>query len=92
MLFDVSDQLIAGLPLLLRATLNPGSFAFSEATELTVSASEGVEISGDMIQNGRIPIPAVVPYEKVEVVFTSLAKLTHDAPKLLPHTVKTVKK
>ena len=42
----------------------------------------------DDLREGRVQIPIVEPYQKVEIMLTGSAELTSDAPRTFPHKVR----
>ena len=83
-----ADKLIAGLPQILTVAFNPGSFAYTEPTDVSISKSDGLVVTGDRLHEGRVQIPAVEPYQKVEIALAATAELTSDASKTFLHKVK----
>ena len=49
-------------------------------------------ITGDCLHDGRLQIPAVEPYQKVEMTLIAAAELTSDAAKTFLHKVTHVVK
>ena len=45
-------------------------------------------VTGDDLRDGRVQIPMVEPYQKVEITLTGSAELTSDAPRTFSHKVR----
>lgn len=75
-----AGALIAGISQQLSLHLNPGTYMFSESCSLSVSVSEGLQVQGDMLQDGRLTLSHTSPSTSVDVVLQLLAAITPTSP------------
>ena len=85
----ISEPLLAGLSQKLKIIFNPGSLEQVSSSEVSLSLSPGLTLESSELDNNTLHIPAVKPYQEVEILVNAKADITPDASQSFTHCVSS---